>query len=84
MVPEPQTKVMLIVTLISSTIPQLSQVALLNYDFPFKLEHNNYVIWKAQIFPVIVESNLVGFITCTIQPPPEFITKQSKDIKKVS
>lgn len=79
MVFDSQTKIMSLITSHSSLIPQLSQVTLPNYNFPFKLEKNNYVIWEAQIFSAIEGSNLEGFITGTIQPQPEFTTIQSKD-----
>lgn len=82
MVSEPsKTNVMSIIKTSSSSsfIPQLSQVTLLNYNFPFKLEQNNYMIWRAQILPAIIGSNLEGFVTGTIQSPQEWITDSTKE-----
>lgn len=62
----------------SSLILELTQVTLPNYTFPFKLEHNNYIVWKAQIYSAIFGSNMEGFITGVIQPPPEFIEQKDK------
>lgn len=70
------TNIMAITTSTSSSIPQIRQVMLPGYYFPFKLEHN-YMVWKAQIFPAIVGSNMEGFIRGEIQPPPNWHIKES-------
>ena len=33
------------------------------YNFPFKLDQDNYMLWKSQILPVIIGTDMEGFIT---------------------
>ena len=61
----------------SSEISSLSHVSLPNYNFPFKLESDNYILWKSQILPTIIESNMEDFVTGNLQPPPFTITVPS-------
>ena len=58
-----------------SDIPSLSEITLPNYNFPFKLEHDNYVIWKSQIHPAIVGCNMESFIDGTTLPPSSTMTE---------
>lgn len=64
MVLEILTNVMAIVS--SPSIRELNQVTLPNYTFPFKLEQNNYIVWKSQIFQAIVSCNMKGFGWCNL------------------
>lgn len=60
---------------IVSNLLTLSEINLPNYNFPFKLEVDNYVIWKSQIHSVIVGCNMENFINRSIQPPSSTITE---------
>lgn len=76
MVSEPQTNVIAIISSSSSTIPQLSQVTIPNYNFPFILEQHNFTNWEAHILLAIIGRNLEGFVTGSIQTPSEFVSEQ--------
>lgn len=41
-----------------SQLSFLSQISLPNYNFPVKLESDNYFFWKSQILPTIVGCNM--------------------------
>lgn len=56
-----------------TTILTLEQVNLHNYTFPVKLDQTNYMIWKSQIFPMIIGGNLEDFVTGNIAEPPKYI-----------
>ena len=60
-----------------SNLPSFSDVTLPNYNFPFKLESDNYVIWKSQILPAIIGCNMEIFIDGTVTPPPTTIVETS-------
>ena len=70
-------------TALSSTLPQsttseipfLFEITLPNYNFPFKLEHDNYVIWKSEIHPAIVDCKMESFIDGTFLPPSSTMTE---------
>ena len=66
-----------------SDIPSLSEITLPNYNFPFKLEHDNYVIWKSQIHPAIVGCNMESFIDGTTLPPSSTMTETNTENGRV-
>ena len=63
-----------------SNLPVFSDVTLPNYSFPFKLESDNYVVWKSQIFLAIIGCNMESFIDGTVLPPPTTIVETSTSV----
>ena len=63
-----------------SNLPIFSDVTLPNYSFPFKLESDNYVVWKSQIFPAIIGCNMESFIDGTVLPPPTTIVETNTSV----
>lgn len=57
----------------SSSRSTIFQYSLPSYSLPFKLDHDNYVLWKTQILPIIIGSNMEGFITREVTFPEKTI-----------
>ena len=62
-----------------SNLSKFSNIVLPNYNFPFKLEIDNYVIWRSQIIPAIVGCNMEGFIDGSLVPPVSTITENTTE-----
>ena len=78
MVSEPSTNVMSgssSTSSLSLDFPTLSDITLPNYNFPFKLEHDNYVIWRSQILPAIIGANMELFLDDNTTPPAKTVTE---------
>ncbi|KAL5569822.1 hypothetical protein UlMin_026397 [Ulmus minor] len=48
-----------------------------------KLNHENYLLWKSMVLPVIRGNRLDGFIKGTKECPPEFIIKEDSGFEEV-
>lgn len=48
---------------------------------PLKLTSQNYPTWRAQVVPVLLGYNLIGYVNRTLLPPSPIIQKDGKDVR---
>ncbi|KAL5563628.1 hypothetical protein UlMin_033375 [Ulmus minor] len=53
------------------------------FYYSVKLNHENYLLWKSMVLPVIRGNRLEGFIKGTKECPPEFIIKEDFGFEEV-
>lgn len=63
----------LVPTSSSSIVPSLTS----SHSFAVKLNHTNYLSWKAQFIPILNYQGLYCFINGTSNPPPKTIPSLS-------